>query len=96
MNIQEIESGMSLRRYELGARPNMQAVYIAEHYASVANIAQDLQKLLDLKARWITQGKPMEHVAEVEGHIERAVAVIKERHAKDFGIPLEWGREKKD
>lgn len=60
---------------------------IARHYLSLVKLAQQLDYLIQARERQIAND-------DTDSAIAYLVGTIKEAHLKDFGIELEWTKEK--
>jgi len=79
-----IEAMMSERKFHLLANhPHLQAEAIADHYSSLAAVAMDMRKMVELRRR--SGGSP-----EMDRCIERLTKEFVDHHREDFGIELSW------
>lgn len=71
-------------RYAMLARnAEIQAEIIAQHYASLASIALQVVKLIEVR-------RHTGHHPEVDYCVDGLIDEMKRRHLQDLGIPLEW------
>ena len=66
----------------IARNPELQARKIADHYLANALISQRLLHLCEYRERW--------GGGDVDRAINFIVNEIKQNHARDFGIKLEW------
>lgn len=69
-------------RHKLTKYPAAQAETIARHYVSLAALATNLLRIIEAKRFGATE--------PVDALIADQIDIIKEAHARDFGIELEW------
>lgn len=81
---------MMLKYRMLSEHPKAQAEAIAKHYAAYANIALDLLNIVEAKRHAPTGAD----TTSSDDAIRYLVDEIKQGHAHDLGIQLDWPNEK--
>jgi len=78
---------MWVKRDLLGKHPTYRAEVVSNHYLSLAQVALEMQKLVEIGRR------DPEMKAQVEPILEIHMALIKKAHLADLGIELSWDEQ---